>query len=92
MPPEPVDPLVDPTGGDFGGNPYSCDWRADKTHTRANRLRFWAKAVALVAQACAYVWYITSSGCGSLGCALCLVYGVVFYARVLCVGQLRPLA
>ena len=67
---------------DFQKNPYSCDWRADRSKTACNQIRYWLKVLVLIAQAAAYIVYLATE-CDSLRCTLCLVYGCLFYTRIL---------
>ena len=67
---------------DFNRNPYSCDFRADKSKGACNKLTSTLKAALLVGQAAALAWYWWAR-CSTPRCPACVLCGLVFLARVL---------
>lgn len=62
-------------------NPYSCDWRSDKTPTCCNYFRITLKTIVLVVQCALYVIYLLDKP-DNMRTIVCSVCGAMFYVRV----------
>eukprot|EP00329_Picozoa_sp_Boothbay-MS584-11_P005703 49490_2 len=78
-----LEPGEDGDEVDFNRNPYSCDFRADKSNSACNKLTSALKAALLVGQAATLLYYWAAGGCDTFRCAACVFCGLAFLARVL---------